>query len=181
MTNRQALFLVVAVNLLKGQQSETAKPIEPDLLGVVFYLSSSDHIIRALPKEQWKAVGKAKAGWSSVNSVGSLQLSGAASSFRVPVSDTSEFVFKVSKDPESAKLFMCSQNAKKGFRQVDIVEEKRSAHPFGRATVTKEHLSGVPVEVVKYGESSYKLAARGLAPGEYAILSGGAVFSFGIQ
>ena len=52
-----------------------------------------------------------------------------------------------------------------GVRQVSVVEGKRAV-PFGRATVTKEHLSGVPVEVVKYSESSYKLAAKGLAPGE---------------
>jgi hypothetical protein len=141
----------------------------------MYYLDSSSHTIKPLPKEQWKAVGKAKPGWTTVTSTGSIQLPGIASSFRVPASDKIEFVFKGT-NPETVKLFVCLQDMKKGWRQFEVVQIKN----HGR-TSTQERLDGMPIEIVKYGDSSYKLTSQRLAPGEYAINGTGGVFSFGVQ
>ena len=179
---RQVLFLVAALNILQGQQSEPVKVPEPDVFGVMFYLDPSSHTITALPKEQAKSGGKAKAGFGSVSAVGSTQLSGISSSFRVPASDKSEFVFKVggNVDPTSVKLYPCTQDKKKKFRQMDTVTIKNTG--TFHATSTQTPISGVDVDIVKHGESSYKLVAKRLAPGEYAILMrADAVFTFSIQ
>jgi hypothetical protein len=180
MTRRQALLLVVALNLLKGQQGETTKPVEPDSLGPVYYLNPSDHTIKALPKEQWNAFAKAKMGFQSSKAIGSIRLPGVSSSFRVPASDTTEFVFKVG-SPESVKLFGCTQNTRKQFRQADIREVQNKFVPFKGPTSTEQRLPGIATKITKYGESSYKLSAERLAPGEYAIVNGDDVFSFAIQ
>src|ERR1700690_781754 len=129
MRRRQALLLVVALNLLKGQQSEATKAVEPDSLGPVFYLVPSDHTIKALPKEQWNAFAKAKMGFQSSTAIGSIRLPGASSSFRVPASDTTEILFKVG-SPESVKLFGCIQNTKKQFRQADVRQVQNKFVPF---------------------------------------------------
>ena len=180
MTRRQALLLVVALNLLKGQQSDTTKPVEPDRLGPVFYLDPSDHTIKALPKEQWESFAKAKMGFQSNTQKQSIRIPGESSSFRVIASDTTEFVFKVG-SPETVKLYGCSQNVKKRLRQVDVRETTYKFVPFKGPTGTEQRLPGIPTKLTKYGESSYKLSAERLAPGEYAIVNGDDVFSFGIQ
>jgi hypothetical protein len=162
---------------IKGQQGEPAKFLEPDVLGVVFYLDFSAHTITALPKEKWIAVGKSKPGFASVSAIGSLQLSGISSSFRVPASDTSEFVFKTA-DPDHVKLYMCSQDKKKGFRRADVIAIKNTG--VFQKTSTRTSIDSVDVEIAKYGESSYKLTAKSLAPGEYVILFGDEAFTFGV-
>jgi hypothetical protein len=55
MQSRHLLLLPVMVSLLSGQQSDT-KPAEPEAIGVACYLDPATHTIKALPKEQWKAV-----------------------------------------------------------------------------------------------------------------------------
>jgi hypothetical protein len=163
---------------LKDQQGDTAKPIEPGVLGVMFYLDPNAHTITALPKEKWTAVGKGKPkGFASATAVGSVQFSGISSAFHIPVSDKSEFVFNIA-NPSSAKLYMCSQFEKKKFRQADVVAVTESG--AFKKTVTQTPIDGVPVEISKYGESSYKLTAKSLTPGEYVILSGGDAFTFGV-
>jgi hypothetical protein len=160
----------------KDHPVEADKPHEPDVLGVVFYLDSVAQTITALPREYWSLVGTARAtGFASGSAIGSLQFPGTHSSFRVHASDKTEFVFNLA-DPSHVQLFSCRENLDKRIRIIDTVSVTRSGafHP----TVTNTPITGVDIQIVRYGDSSYKLIAKDLAPGEYVILTGSAAYSF---
>lgn len=164
--------------LIQGQRSETVKPVEPTVLGTIFYLNPTTHTMAALPKETWTSVGKSKpSGFSTRSAIGSLQFPGLSSSFRIPASDKSEFVFTTA-DPSGVKLYMCSQNEKKKLRKIDIVAVKRSG--VFVVTATETPIDSIAIDISKYGEASYKLTAGKLAPGEYVILNGATAFTFGV-
>lgn len=81
-----------------------------------------------------------------------------------------EFVFKIG-NPENVKLYGFTQ--KKNKRQFELAKVK------GR---TREIIPGIPVEITKFGESSYRLVPHSsLSAGEYAILTGPKIFSFGVD
>lgn len=152
-----------------GAQSSTVKPLEPAVIGEVNLLDSSGQALKPLPEEQWKAKGKP--GWTTVT--GSIQISGERSSFRVKASEKIEFVFKTGQ-PENIRLYPFS--LKKNLRYCDLVKLK------GVWTKERETLQGIPVEITKFGESSYKLVPKSpLEPGEYGIDLSGKLFTFGID
>ena len=122
---RYLLLLPVMASMLSGQQSDI-KPAEPEAIGVACYLDPVTHTIKALPNEQGKAVGKAKAGFAHVNATGFLEFVGVSSSFQVPVSEKNEFVFKLlNADLSRIKLYKGAQDSKKGLRRFEVTQERR--------------------------------------------------------
>jgi hypothetical protein len=151
-----------------GAQSAAGKSVEPAAIGEAFHLDPSGQALTPLPEEQWKAKGKA--GWTT--STGILQIPGERSSFRMKAQDKEEFIFKT-EHPESTRLYPFT--VKKNLRQYELVKLK------GMGRERETHL-GTPVEVTKFGESSYKMVPKSpLAPGEYAIDIAGKLFTFGID
>jgi hypothetical protein len=152
-----------------GSQSATVKPPEPEAIGEVNLLDSSGQALKPLPEEHWKAEGRP--GWTT--STGSIKLSGERSSFRLGANEKAEFVFKTG-TPEAVRLYLFIQ--KKDFRYSDLVKVKAGWKP------ERDFIPSIPVEVTKFGESSYKLAPKSpLGPGEYGIDLGGRIFTFGID
>jgi hypothetical protein len=178
---RYLLLLPVMASMLSGQQSDT-KPAEPEAIGVACYLDPVTHTIKALPNEQGKAVGKAKAGFAHVNATGFLDFVGVSSSFRVPVSEKNEFVFKLlNADLSRIKLYKGAQDSKKRLRRFEVTQGKTEVHLFGQATAETTTLDGISIELVKYGESSYELRAVNLEPGEYLIVGLAGDYTFGVH
>lgn len=151
-----------------GVQPSTVKPVEPEAIGEVFHLDLSHQALMPLPDELWKAKGKA--GWNS--SKGLLDIPGEHSSFRLKTDDKVEFIFKTG-NPEAVRLYPFT--LKKNHRQYELVKLKGG----GRERETHQ---GIPIEIRKYGDSSYKLLPKSpLEPGEYGIDIAGKLYTFGID
>jgi len=147
----------------------SAAPLDAPTIGVVYFLDSSTQTLKALPDEPWTARRRDEAG--------TIEVSGERSYLRIK-SDKPEFVFKIG-NPEHAKLYALNRDFSKkdkdkGQRWFSLV------HKVGKA---REVSPGIPVEIKKFGESSYRLIPEPtLRPGEYAVLlSGSKVFTFGID
>jgi hypothetical protein len=165
-----ALSLLLTLSLgACSAQSATIKPPEPAAIGEVNLLDSSSQTLKPLPRETWKAKGRP--GWRTAT--GSIEITGEGSAFRMSASEKPEFVFKTG-TPEAVKLYIFVQ--KKGARSSDLVKIKAGW------TQERDYAPGIPVEITKFGESSYKLVPRSpLAPGEYGIDLSGGLFTFGVD
>ena len=163
---RLGLLVVLSLSSCEAQ-SASSKPLEPTSIGVVFFLNSSSQTLKPLQDEAWKAQGN-----GFFTATGSIQVSGESSSVRIAASDKTEFVFNI-EHPQNARLYRFTQ--KKHQRYFEIVKISHG----GR---TRENLPGIPVDITKFGESSYRLVPQSpLSPGEYVILTGPKIFSFGID
>jgi hypothetical protein len=168
---RKALQLaaVIAVSLIIcAAQTATDKSLEPDSIGVFFYLDSSTQTLKRLPKEEFK---RHSGGFASITQ--SVRVSGDASSFRFAGNDKAAFVFKVFKDEQAAGAKLFQFNVKGSEREYDLGKWKRKDYTPN---------TGLSVNVAKFGESSYKLTPEApLSPGEYALTLGPTVFTFGVK
>jgi hypothetical protein len=160
-----ALLLTLSLGSC-GAQSAATKPVEPAAIGEAFRLDPSNQALIPLPDEQWKAKGKP--GW--ISATGIVELTGEHSTFRIKAGETIEFVFKT-EHAESVRIYPFTP--KKNQRDYALVVFR------GRS---RETLQGVPVEITKFGDSSYKLTPKSPLPiGEYAIDLAGKLFSFGVD
>ena len=149
--------LVVALSLgTCAGQTTASKPLEPEFVGVFFYLDPGTQQLRELPLERYKVTKDRHHIFFDV--------SGANSPLRLSGGERIEFIFKI-EHPESAQLlqFIVSMEKKTGqnYRRWEAVTTGGSPDPR------------IPVEISKFGESSYKLTPRTpLGPGEYTLLIG---------
>jgi hypothetical protein len=165
---KELVTLLVGVSCICTAQAQTTKPPESVMIiGQVYYQDASQTLKR-LPEEQWKAVGH---GGLFTTATGSIELDGAASSFRIPANVEVSFVFIVG-NPEAVSLRQFVQ--KKSRREVETVD-------VGHTGTKIVHKQGLPIEIVKNSESSFKLTTKPLPPGEYAVLTEAKVFSFGVD
>lgn len=171
----QKLAVVVALSLsLCAAQTatvpapEAAKAAEPELIGVIYLLDSTTQTLKRLPKEEYKRHNNI--GWSTVTPV--VKISGLSSSFRISVHDKPTFIIKASEDQaEKVKLFKFAIKGED--REYEIGKSKHRDF---------EPNEGTPVDLTKFGESSYKLTPSvPLDPGEYALAMTDRVFTFGID
>ena len=165
-----ALWLVLPMGFCQAQTAAT-KPVEPTAIGVIYHLDSSNQELKKLPDEQWKQASHA----TGMNTLTySVEVSGDSSSFRLKASEKVDFVFKTG-SPEKVSLYRFDQ--KKNKRRFDY--EKGHGYDLRQGL---EAIRGLPADVSKYGESSYKLVpASPLPPGEYAINIAGEVYTFGVD
>jgi hypothetical protein len=165
-----AILIVLSLSTCAAQTA-TDKTPEPESIGVFFYLDSSTQTLKRLPKEDWKR--HSKAGWSSVAT--DLKLDGTSSSFRIPAGAKDIFIFRASEDSaEKAKLYRFTvKGDRREFEQGKWKRRDYKPNP------------GEPVDISKFGESSYKIVPEApLEPGEYALFTGdtaAVVFTFGVD
>jgi len=168
---RKALQLapMIAFSLVFcAAQTATDKAPEPDAIGVFFYLDPATQTLKRLPTEEFK---RHSGGFASVTQ--SVRVSGDTSSFRFAGNDKTAFVFKVFKDEEAAKEKLFQFNVKGSEREYDLGKWKRRDYTPN---------TGLPVDVAKFGGSSYKLSPETpLSPGEYALTLGPTVFTFAVK
>jgi hypothetical protein len=148
-------------------QSAGSMLLDAPSIGAVYLLDSSNQTLKPLPDEAWTA--------HASGDTANIEVNGERSYIRI-ANDKPEFVFEIG-NPENAKLYaftIDNKNEKEIRRRFSLV------HKVGKARQTSP---GIPVEISKFAESSYKLVpVPSLRPGEYAILlSGSKVFTFGID
>lgn len=149
-------------------QTAADKPAEPESIAVFYYLDSAGPTLKRLPQEEFK---KHTGGFGKI--VTSVKVAGEASAFHIGPSDKATFVFKVFKDEQAAgaKLY-----------QFEIKGSERS-YDLGKWT-HRDYTpnTGLPVDVAKFGESSYKVTpSTPLSPGEYALTLGATLYTFGVK
>ena len=174
--------LVVMLALVVGScgaQEAIKKPIDVPSVGVVYLLDGQTNSLKTLPDEAFKGGHSSilKSAYSKAAMVGSLDVSGLRSPFRVPTGRP-EFVFNYS-SPEQAKLFVSkSGKNERRFESVSIAKDN-----------SMTRLPGIAFDLTEYGDSSYKLIPTNpLPPGEYAIVLAGSpqskdkkLFTFGVD
>lgn len=149
-------------------QTATDKQMEPDSIGVFYYVDSSTNTLKRLPQEEFK---RHTGGFGSITQ--SIRVSGGTSTFHVAGSDQTAFLFKVFKDEEASRAKLFQFNVKSSERE----------YPLG----TWKHRDftpnvGLPINVSKFGRTSFKLSpANPLSPGEYALTLGPTVYTFGVN
>ena len=165
-----ATLIVLSLSACAAQTA-TDKAPEPESIGVFFYLDSATQTLKRLPKEDWKR--HHKTGWSSTAT--DLTLDGTSSSFRIPAGGKGMFVFRASEDSaEKAKLCrFIIKGDRREFEQGKWKHRDYKPNP------------GIPVDIAKFGEASYKIVPEApLEPGEYALFTGetgAVVFTFGVE
>jgi hypothetical protein len=159
------LLLVLSLGFCKSQTAP-AKPVEPTAIGIVYRIDPSSQELKKLLDEQWAE----KPGNMDPRKV-FVEVKGAQSTFRVKAGEVIEFVFKTG-SPEKVSLYRF--DVKKNKRAVQTAMLNR----MGGGQLIK----GLPIEVSKFGESSYKLVpASPLTPGEYAIIIADEIYTFGVD
>jgi hypothetical protein len=177
-------ILFAAAVLLAGMRAlpEQQIPAEPQYPDVFMRLDAGNLV----PLERQTAVMKSKsAGFIVMSMKRVADLSGAKSDVRFHSAPAMEFVVRTAAptaiDPGSVYLLR-KLTVKKDSRELKFM----SGHvtPFG-SSLTRHPLGQdvLPVSFSKYGESSLKLTAHDLPPGEYALSRayGTALFCFGVD
>ncbi len=159
------LFFVLSFSFCVAQQAPVA-PVEPKAIGVVYRLNPSSQELTRLPDEESQERGGSRDPRKIF-----VEVKGAQSSFRIKAGESTEFVFNTG-NPEKVSLYLFEQ--KKNKRQVQTM--MLDVRGGGKL------LKGLPAEVSKHGESSYKLVPTSpLTPGEYVIFLAEQVYTFGID
>jgi len=153
------LLLVLPLGLCKAQTAPP-KVVEPTAIGVVYRLDTATQELKKLPSEPWKTVYDMY-----------VEVSGNQSPFRIEADKSTEFVFTTG-SPEKVSVYR--------------FENKRNKRRFlfdkSRTYSRVEPVKGLPAEISKYGQSSYKLVpASPLTPGEYVIMIAGEAYTFGVD
>lgn len=163
------LAAMIALSLIVGTaQTVAVKTPEPESIGAFFYLDSATQTLKRLPQEEFN---RHSGGFAHV--VQSVRVSGETSSLHIPASDKTTFVFKVFKDEQAAGAKLFQFNVKGSEREYELGKWKRKDYAPN---------VGLPVNVAKFGESSYKLTPETpLSPGEYALTLGPTVYTFSVK
>jgi len=167
---RLALWLVCICLVSWPAFAQEAKPLEPESVGVLYYLSN-DHSLKPLPKEPPKRTTAGK-GLASVNTF--VQLPGPASALRLKSGKDLEFVV-TSSTPENIHLYPFMPKGKDRRALVG------TSSPKGFRGVSTQQLGRIDLAISKYGEGSYRLRMKAPEPGEYGFIVGFNAFSFGVD
>jgi hypothetical protein len=168
---KSLIALIFLCSLVRcGAQAATDKPVEPTAIGVVYRLDPAAQELKKLTEEPGSEALH-PCGFSK--GCDTVELSGDSSSFRMKADDKLTFVFKTG-SPEKVSLYRLDQKKKKR----SFLIAKMAPGSMGGS----QEFRGLPVEVSKYGDSSFKLVPNSpLTPGEYAIMIAGVLYTFGID
>jgi hypothetical protein len=156
------------VSLTLCGQTPPTSAVEPETLGKVFFLDASQ-TLKELPAEPWKRQTKRsrREGLQSINVV-----TGTRSSFRISSSDKIVFVYRPflatgqTVDPvQTIQLFGFVAGEKD---RTCVISTVKTSIRKGNSVESNQ---GLPLDIGKFGTSSYTLSPQGshLPPGEYWI------------
>jgi hypothetical protein len=167
-TKMTVIALALSFGISVGQ-TPSRKPIEPKSVGDFFLLDPDTQDLKDLPVEMFKFdIEQHQVNHLNVLMTG-IKLSGTGSPFHIAVNNKTQFIFKT-ENPEQARLFLLTVNAKKQYRSCIIVSSKSEGF-WGTQNSYWE--PGIAVDIIKFGDSSYKLTPQQpLGLGEYALLIG---------
>lgn len=168
---RPVLYLLCSCLVFSHALVQQAKPVEPETMGVVYLLDSTDQTLKPLSKEPAKVV-TARKGFSGAR--GAVQIPGPASSFRLKSGKDLEFVVKCT-NPEAYELYAFT--TKKNNREALVSTAKGKV--FGGVSV--QRVGAIAFDVTKYGEMSYRFVVKAPEPGEYGFVTGWNVFHFAVD
>ena len=147
----------------------SAKPVEPDAMGEVYFLDSSNQSLKLLPKDPAKVVTHHT---GLLSAKGDIQIPGTASSFRLKSGKDVEFVVKCT-NPETYHVYPFVRKGKN--REAEVSKAKALIN------VTEQQVGPMTIVVSKYGESSYRFTMTAPEPGEYGFIVGWSVYHFGVD
>jgi hypothetical protein len=165
----QKLPLILACTLsICMAQTEASKPSEPEALGVFFYVDSTTQTLKELPKEDYKK--HRGSGWATITD--NVKVAGAGSSFHITSNDKITFVIRTSQElAQKAKLFQFT--VKDGNREYQLGKWHRRDF---------QENPGLPLTAAQFGNASFKVTSQSsLEPGEYALTTGFAVYTFTVS
>jgi hypothetical protein len=145
--------------------------VEPESVGAVYLLDSTDQTLKPLPKEAVKVVSGRK---GFTGGQGSVQMPDPASSFRLTSGKDLEFVVRCD-NPQSFELY---EFERKGSNREAVVATAKGKL-FGGAST--QRVGAIPFAVTKYGDSSYRFVVTAPEPGEYGFLTGWSAFHFAVD
>lgn len=140
--------------------AQDAKIVEPQMIGVIYYLDPDGGTLTALDRE----VSNIKASPGFFKAKAKLRVNGPRATFRIK-STKPEFVTQLASgvDPTKIKLYLLTVNS--GKRETVIM----TVVAFSGA---KAELKTTTMDVTRYGQNSYKLTpAQPLVPGEYVLIA----------
>lgn len=174
-----SVALLAALFLCVGWTQETV--VEPEFADVFFTLDAG----KLIPLERQSASTQIKtSGFIVVNSKSVMAFPGKASPVRLPGSELVFIVrsqFAASSSDPTDLYHLRRLTIKKDQREILLTTVHVS--PVGGSVRNTRTDGVVPLAFSRYGKSSYRITASGLAPGEYAIgrANGQTVFCFGVD
>jgi ankyrin repeat protein len=165
------------IRQLAGESAETSElnPLpsegpEPQFSDTVYYLDPTDKSLKRLPSERGMEVIKDNYGFGAKAAV---QIRGAASPFRVSGGKDLDFVVK-SGSPENFKLYAFEKNGKNRAAVIRVGKIRLTK-------ISRQEVDPLPVEIARYGGSSYRIIVKAAQPGEFGFLTDSGVFHFGVD
>lgn len=170
-STKQGVYLTAVITILSSicaGQTAMGKLPEPDAIGVFFYLDPANQMLKRLPNEEFR---RHTGGFASVTTT--IRVSGDTSPFQIQSNPNITFVFKVFKEEAAAGAKLFHFDVKGSGREYDLGKWKRRDYTPN---------PGLPVNISKFGDSSFKLSSETpLEPGEYALTLGPTVFTFSVR
>jgi hypothetical protein len=140
-------------------------PAPPNVVGVPFYLDIAAGQLKKLATEPYKR-NDPLPGLISMKQ--SVEIKGAASAFRVPSQNKIVFVYDAATLPELYKF---------------DVHGNRRKFEYGKVNASHStKIEGVSITVQRYRETAFQFQAeQPLTSGEYAIVFGDHIYTFGVD
>jgi hypothetical protein len=140
-------------------------PAPPSVLGVPFYLDISAGELKKLPMEPYKNYDPVPGIFTMSQA---LEVKGAASAFRIPNQNKIVFVYDATTIPRLYKFTVNGSKRKFEYGKVNV----RNSTP----------VEGLTISISRYKETAFQFSSdQTLSPGEYAILFGDRLYTFGVD
>lgn len=166
---KTAAFVTLAIILAVPLFAQDFQPLPapPNVVGVPFYLDSSAGELKKLPNEPYKEHASGGGPFSQTVTQ-NVQMEGKTSAFRIPSHNKIVFVYDATTLPRLYKF---------------TVKGSKREFPFEKGNLRNSTpIDGITVSVSRYKETALQFSSdQPLEPGEYAIIFGNRIFTFGVD
>jgi hypothetical protein len=160
------IFVIILAVPLIAQDFQPL-PAPPKVIGVPFYLDSSAGELKKLANEPYKEHASG-GGPFSTTITRNVQMEGKTSAFRIPSHNKIVFVYDATTLPRLYKF---------------TVKGSKREFPYEKGNVRNSTpIDGITVSVSRYKETALQFFSdQPLEPGEYAIVFGDHIYTFGVD